>query len=940
MSQTFVVLDLETTGNSPNQGARIIQIGAVKVEGRKITDRFSTYVDPFCDIPPFIAELTGISNDDVKGAPAFNQVAHELLDFMEGASFFAHNVPFDKGFLKAQLKLEGLDFPHCLQFDTVELSRVLLPKQESYKLSELTSSLNMEHERPHQADSDAEMTAELFLHLLHKLDSLPLITLQSLEQITLKLKSDWEALIHPLKKQKQEKPEADLQSDFDIYRQLALKKPTLEKELKEEVGAPTFNESEDQLLGEDGWLSSVFDTFETRAGQKEMMNQVYQTFEDHAHHLIEAGTGTGKSLGYLIPSAFYAKKTKKPVVISTYSIPLQEQLLQRDLKLLSKILPFQIRMTVLKGRSHYLDLRKFERALTENEEDSYDVCLSKAQILVWLLETDYGDMEELNLSSGGRMFWKAVQSDGVSDLGSYNPWFSRCFYHRSRRNAQNADLIITNHALLLTDVVQKSSIIPTYSHVVVDEAHHLEEAASDHFGQTTNHLSFGFAFSRLTDNTQNSAIKKLEQLLVQKQINYSLSSAVKAIQLAKEDVDELFRMLHVFALTVETGATDVGRISYVYDSFNEQGSLWQGILESAMRIQVAGESVVKELSQACLLVKDSEAMSYLDRSSLADIYTVIGSFEEQVQLVYELLLEQDDQFVYWIEAEPKGAKNATYLYAKPIDVSNQLADQFFAKKKSVVMTSATLTVNHSFAYQIDRLGLEDFGVRTSHIESPFSYESQVTVLIPSDIPNVRGTNDDLYVQDIAIKIWRITEYSKKKALVLFTSYDMLRKVFYYVKDLDADSTLTLIGQGVSSGSRTRLLKMFKQAEQSAILFGTSSFWEGIDLPGNELEHLMIVRLPFAPPNQPLNRAQIERAKEIGQNPFMELSLPQAVIRFKQGFGRLIRTKQDIGTVFVFDRRIVTTRYGHTFLDSLPSVPIYEGKLETLIEQHLYNREEE
>ncbi len=224
MSQTFVVLDLETTGNTPNQGARIIQIGAVKVEGRKITDRFSTYVDPFCDIPPFIAELTGISNDDVKGAPAFNQVAHELLDFMEGSSFVAHNVPFDKGFLKAQLKLEGLDFPHCLQFDTVELSRVLLPKQESYKLSELTSSLNMEHERPHQADSDAEMTAELFLHLLHKLDSLPLITLQSLEQITLKLKSDWEALIHPLKKQKQEKPEADLQSDFDIYRQLALKK--------------------------------------------------------------------------------------------------------------------------------------------------------------------------------------------------------------------------------------------------------------------------------------------------------------------------------------------------------------------------------------------------------------------------------------------------------------------------------------------------------------------------------------------------------------------------------------------------------------------------------------------------------------------------------------------------------------------------------------------
>lgn len=940
MSQTFVVLDLETTGNAPRQGARIIQIGAVKVEGGKVTDRFSTFVDPFCDIPPFITELTGITDEDVSGAPAFIDVAEDLLKFMDGSGFVAHNVPFDKGFLKAQLEMEGLQFPSTVQFDTVEMSRVLLPKQESYKLSELTSSLDMEHERPHQADSDAEMTAELFLFLLHKLHHLPLITLQTLSQITKGLKSDWSAIFQPLIHKKITTSHVE-DDGVEVFRQLAIKKVVQKDDQKpEEVKIKAFTESNNEIFGEIGTFAKAFASFEERPGQRQMMTEVYDAFNDHAHALIEAGTGTGKSMAYLVPSAYYAKTIKKPVVISTYTIPLQEQLLQRDLQLLSSVLPFSIKTAVLKGRGNYLDLRKFEQVMQQIDDDSYDVRLTKAQILIWLLETDYGDVEELNLSSGGKTFWLTVQSDGVSDLGKYNPWFSRCFYHRSRRNAQSADLIITNHALLLTDVVQSNALLPTYSHAVIDEAHHLEEAASNHFGVSTSYLSFGFAISRLGEDQEHSAIQKLLKVAKALGLTLNLKGAEEALILLKEDVDELFRMIHVFALGEGNNATDVGRISYVFKSFSEQGSLWQAILECAMRIQLHGEKTLLEVTQAYTLTSEEKELTYATRATLADIQAAIAMFEEQVQSVYELLLEYDDQFVYWIEAEPKGAKNATYLYAKPIEVANQLADRFFAQKKSVVMTSATLTVNQSFSYQIDRLGLLDFGVRTSQVESPFLYEKQMKLFIPSDVPNIRGGNDELFVQDIAIKIWRIAELTQKKALVLFTSYDMLKKVYYYVKDLDELSSLNLIGQGVTSGSRTRLLKMFKQAEQAAILFGTSSFWEGIDLPGSELEYLMIVRLPFAPPNQPLNRAQIEQAKQTGKNPFTDLSLPQAVIRFKQGFGRLIRTKQDYGAVFIFDRRIKTTRYGKTFIDSLPPVPVYEGKLETLLEQHLHFREED
>ncbi|PAD11384.1 ATP-dependent DNA helicase DinG [Shouchella clausii] len=941
MSQSFVVIDLETTGNSPDQGARMIQIGAVKVEGCTITDRFSTFVDPCCSIPPFITELTGITDKDVEGAPVFREIATDLLAFMEGSSLVAHNVPFDKGFLEAQLETEGLRLPKCCQFDTVELSRVLLPTQESYKLSELSSSLDMDHDQPHRADSDAEITAELFIKLLHKLERLPLVTLQSLEQVAKGLKSDWDVLTRPLIQKKWMKVDED-EKEYDLFRQLALKRVAEEEENSESCDHKPFVEVEEELFSSSGAIARVFDSFEDRPGQKQMMKEVYAAFEEHAHALIEAGTGTGKTLAYLVPSAYFAYSQKKPVVLSTYTIPLQEQLLQRDLRLLASIVPFPLRTAVLKGRSHYLDLRKFEQALQQLENDSYDVCLTKAQLLVWLLETDYGDVEELNLTTGGRSFWPMVQSDPESDLGKYNPWFSRCFYHRSRRQAKKADLIITNHALLLTDVVQTHSILPSYSHAVIDEAHHFQEAASAYFGLTASFLSVSFAIQRIgDDHHEYGAIARLEALGEQMKQPLALSDAKEGLARFREDTDELFRMIHVFALDAQgSNATDVGRISYVYKSFSEEGSLWQAILECAMRLQLHGEQVLTTVKAAYQVVEEKVEEDYESRSLLADTQGAIAAFEETVQLLYELLLEYDDNYVYWIEVEPKGAKNATYLYAKPIEVSERLADQFFAKKKSVVLTSATLTVNQSFDYQIDRLGLVDFGVKTKQIESPFSYEQQAKLLIPHDIPDVRGPDDELFAQDIAIKIWRITEVMQRKALVLFTSYDMLKKVFYYVKDLNDEGKLALIGQGVTSGSRMRLLKFFKQAEQRAVLFGTNSFWEGIDLPGNELECLIIVRLPFAPPNLPLNRAQMERAKAEGKNPFTDLALPQAVIRFKQGFGRLIRTKGDRGLIFVFDRRIVTTRYGRTFIDSLPEVPVHEGKLERLLEDHLDFREEQ
>ncbi|GAE25043.1 DinG family ATP-dependent helicase YoaA [Halalkalibacter wakoensis JCM 9140] len=934
MKERYTVVDVETTGHSVAKGDRVIQIGAVVIEDNEIVETFATFVNPGQPIPAFIEELTGISDDMVKNAPSFQEISHELLLLFENSSFVAHNVDFDYAFLTNQLELIGKRFPNIPKYDTVELSRVLLPKQESYKLGQLAEQLGFSHDRPHQADSDAEVTAALFLSLLHKIKQLPILTLQQLAPISRSFKSDLEPMLQKVIQDKLLQGETD--DSYDCYRQLALKKVEEVEVANESNQFESFEDFLEMLYADKGKMQSAFLQYELRQGQKDMMLQVNEAFRKNVHKIIEAGTGTGKSLAYLLPAAFFSHTTQEPVIISTKTIPLQEQLLSRDLPLLNHLLPFQVTITLLKGRSHYLCLRKFEQSLQTIAEDSYDVLLTKAMLLIWLTETENGDIEELNLPSGGKGYWYEVQSDATSDLGRYSPWFSRCFYHRARKKAQNSNIVVTNHALLCTDLVHDERLLPSYSYVILDEAHHLEETASDHLGAKVDFLSFAFLFQRLGVNQEDSIIEQLDQLIQEYQVHANMNLAVMAemVQNVKDEIDELFRMLHGYVLSKnQSSSTDVGRLRYRYETFKEKGSMWQAILECAMRVHMQTKDCMKILQSWLAPFSDKkDDMTFKARSFIADATGFIERLMEEEQTLYELLLEHDPNMVYWIEVEPRGAKNATFLYSKPIDVSDLLADHFFAKKKSVVMTSATLAVNGSFDYQIKRLGLIDFGVETSFIPSPFSYVDQVRMLLPTDLPAIKEVSDEEFAVEVAIKIWRMMEMSSGKMLVLFTSYEMLKQVYHHLKKLNELGTFQMIGQGVTSGSRAKLMKMFKQTDQ-AVLFGTSSFWEGIDLPGDELKTLVIVRLPFSPPDQPLLQAQYEKAKTEGGNPFMDISLPQAIIRFKQGFGRLIRTTHDRGCVFVFDRRISTTRYGKQFIRSLPNVPVYEGKLEELLENY-------
>ncbi|MGX1981950.1 ATP-dependent DNA helicase DinG [Thermolongibacillus altinsuensis] len=877
MNGRFVVVDLETTGNTPKKGDRIIQIGFVVIERKKIVKRFSSFINPERDIPPFIQQLTGIDETMLSGAPSFDEIAPILFKQLNGAYFVAHNVHFDWSFLQEEFSRIGMDVPSCPMIDTVELARMLMPTEASYKLTDLASLLSVEHERPHQADSDAEVTAELLLHLLDKLASLPLVTLQQLRVHAKALKSDLLALLDEAIAKKERSLERD--DRFDEYEGLALKKQEKPSRQTLTEPLPTFS----QFFADQ--KAFPFAHYEHRDGQWEMMEHVDRALHTCQHALIEAGTGIGKSLAYLLPAVFFAKKQKRPLVISTHTLQLQKQLLERDLPLLARIVPFSFTAAVLKGRRNYLSLRKFARTLHEMDEN-YDVAFTKCQLLVWLTETETGDVDELNLTAGGKLFWEEVQSEGAS----IDP---NDFFMRAKQKAQTADLIITNHAFLLHDLTADEQALPPYSELVIDEAHHLEEVAAHFFGQQVDYAYVRLLWTRMNEIAAKWHMTEMRSLLAD--LEYELS--------------ELFRMIRSYALHRQQSAT---RVRYRFTPFKEYGREWNALVELTMRLA----SDVRRLETM---------IERIDEEDAAPFHAFVSTFTT----LRHLLLSDDDAVVRWMEVEPKGAVNAVTLYAQPIDLAAFFADQLFARKKSVILTSATLTMNGSFAYIISRLGLEDFYPMAHIIPSPFRYEEQALLMVPSDLPSLTVASLEEYAEAVARQLLQIAYHTKGRMLVLFTSYELLKLTHSFAKQLNDDEAFVLMAQGVSGGNAAKLTRNFQQFEQ-AILFGTSSFWEGIDIPGDDLSCLVIVRLPFAPPDDPVIEAKSEHIRAKGGNPFYDLALPQAVLRFKQGFGRLIRTKSDRGVMFVFDRRMMTASYGKYFLQSLPPIRVYEEPLDQLL----------
>lgn len=917
-NRRYIVVDLETTGNQATKADKIIQFSACIVEDGKIVDQFSTFLNPEKRIPPFIKELTGIVDKDVKDAPLFEDVSSIIHSLIDGGIFVAHNVSFDWTFLQKEMREAGEAPLKMKLLDTVELARIMYPTVDSFKLQDLADEFGLGHDAPHRADSDARVTAELLLLFLEKLESLPLATIRKLTTLAQHLTGFLAELLFDIEMRKEREMER-LDPQWLEYRGIVIRQKDVKVAQYSRADKLTYPSSDDDKIA----LFQMADvTLVPRVGQFLMMDTVMDSWKAETDTLIEAGTGIGKTLGYFLPAIYFAKERQIPIVISTYTNLLQSQIFHKDIPLLATLTGFDIQAVVLKGRDHYINLFKFEQLLTEVDK-TYDVVLTKMQLLVWLTETTTGDIDEVNLSGGGQLFWNRMKHTGWFLSPTKDPWLAYDFYLFNQKQAKAADLIIVNHALLLQDHFGKGQWLPDYEYAVIDEAHHFTDAARAQKSFVFSYRRMKFFMNRLGTLGKEAILKRLEWMFPEQHQLFDVEIAVVKLE---EALDDLFRLLAQKLLKSNKNTTELILVENVIDEKLDAALFFAG--EKALllmrEVSVALDLILTEGKQKAEVFDEKES------AFLEEVYSFVIDWKKSEKQLATMLYEKEEAMMLYIESDRHKSLGSMRLRADIIQVNHTLQKDFFDTKKAVVLTSATLTVNDSFAYIQAELGL-DADIITRQIKSPFHYDENARILIPSDMLPVKGTSLDDYTSRLASYLSAIAKETSGRMLVLFTANDMLQKTYRKMNQDASIAEYRILAQGVSSGSPARLTKQFLALDK-AILLGTMTFWEGVDIPGDDLSCLVIVRLPFAPLEDPYTKAQIALRKKMGQNAFQTYSLPEAVLRFKQGFGRLIRREADRGIVFVFDNRVDTTNFGKAFLHSIPEVPIVKGREQELLEE--------
>ena len=641
----------------------------------------------------------------------------------------------------------------------------------------------------------------------------------------------------------------------------------------------------DALLGPAGLVADQWENFESRPEQLVMARRVQEAMRGGFHLMVEAGTGVGKSFAYLAGAIDQAIAQKGKVLISTHTINLQEQLIVKDIPFLSQLLPKQFTARLAKGRSHYLCKRRLEYAIKRKASLFDDDTRQLGLIAEWAEETIDGSVSELDFVPSAEI-WQAVQSEYGNCQGRKCPYYQKCFYWRARRKLETADIIVANHALLFSDLVLKEAgvgVLPDYHSVILDEAHNIEHVAEDHFGIRISQFGLTYLLDRLYNP------KKRKGLLA---FDPQADTAKEFVKKCRQAAQVFFAQVQ--AWYAHAGQGNNGRCEAEFVENN------LGPMLKPLRLEL------KNMAKGTKNEDDAfEFLRYADQ--LEAIESNLNDF----------ILQRKEGCVYWVEIESSRRKRIL-LRCAPLDVGPHLKRALFEVYESVVLTSATLSIGGSekegFDFFAGRLGLESF--ETLQVGSPFDYARQVQMYLEADLPDPNGPD---FLDAVCEAIKKYLLKSDGRAFVLFTSYAMLKQSATRLEDWMAQQQMELLVQG-GQLDRARMLEHFKQDTRS-VLFGTDSFWQGVDVPGESLSNVIIVKLPFAVPNHPLIAGRVELLKQQGHNPFFSYQLPMAIIKFKQGFGRLIRNKTDSGMVVVLDSRIVRKIYGKQFIAAIPECHI-------------------
>ena len=910
IEEDVIILDTETTGLSVRDN-ELIEISAARLSGRTIMERYNTFVKPSGLIPPEIVTLTGITNADVAHAPSAREAVAGLADFVQGCPVVAHNATFDRSFIEA---VKGGVKVSDIWIDSLALSRVALPRLASHKLSFMADLFGCASVS-HRAEDDVDALAGVWRILLTALSDLPAGLMGHLATMHPDVPWSYRPIFSYLAQEQLGAPFSLLAARSDILKADVAAEKFDAKDVAR-VEMPRCDEVE-ACYAPGGLVSRMYQTYEPRAEQIEMATEVRDALATSTHRVIEAGTGVGKSIAYLIPLAEAAKRNNITVGIATKSNNLADQLMYHELPALARETEGGLSFCALKGYDHYPCLRKLERLSRSTSEivttrDPADTLTAIAVIYAYVCQSPAGDLDSLGIR------WRSVNRADLT-TGSREcarrlcPFFpDKCLVHGARRRAARADVVVTNHSLLFRNVAAEGKILPPIRHWVVDEAHAIEKEARRQWAVTVSADDTRAVFERLGGEkagvlgalTRDLASSDAATLYMG--LTARATATVARASLAMAGVFEGVRDL---AQTVRSGGYDLTN-TWVGPEVRASAS-WERFLEAAHPALDALDAARHALDALVETVAKDKPELVLDA---ADSARRVAELFESLKLIAE---GADNRYVYSFQVNKRIKAGGETLTAERLDIGEVLAEEWLPEMSSAIFTSATMTVSGTFDHFLHAVGLDRLpsgSYRALHLDSSYDFDAHMAVVVAGDLPDPR--NREAYLAALEQLLVDVHLAMGGSTLTLFTNRRDMEDLYAAVEPKLAREGLELLCQ--TRGTSPKQLRDHFISERMSSLFALKAFWEGFDASGDTLRCVVIPKLPFASPTDPLSCERNLREDRA----WARYALPDAVLEVKQAAGRLIRSSSDTGVLVLADSRLLTKGYGKKFLNSLPT-PSYQ-----------------
>ncbi|MCY3567176.1 MAG: exonuclease domain-containing protein [Chloroflexi bacterium] len=900
----YAAVDLEMTGLKPGFD-EIIEVGVIRCTPEQVLDSWQTLVRPL-EMPPLrVQRMTGITPEMLESAPAWDQVEGRVRELLDGATLIGHNIGFDESFLK-EVGIESAS----PSVDTLPLAQMIDPMAPSHRLGDLCERYGIPLDDAHRALADAEACRQLFLSLGERFAEHSLDARDALAEISGTGSFFW--------------PPGRILRDWERNT------PRVQPPDRPRTAGPAVARSPERVELPEGSLAALTeaafaslddDAFEHRTEQLDMARDVAQTLQHGGTLIVEAGTGTGKSLAYLVPAALWALKTGSTVIVSTHTINLQQQLAHKDIEFARRLIAGvsrdaadALRATVVKGRDNYLCQQKLDLELGRCADWEDPLLLARAA--VWRSSTERGDRAELRLPAPMLDHWPKLSAGDTRCLSDRTCEYANdgsCFLLRVQRQAAASHIVIANHALLVRSLISGAITVPDAAVTIIDEAHALEDVATDQLSLAMNEGWMMETVVKVAHGADSLAARATQVGLDDQSAALAQSVARCEMSLAKlfEDVAAFVseyaddRMGNQDRVTLSPGARNSR-------AWSDVEIVWEGAYEDLIRLSAEVKEIAERGRGKAAEFRGDEEQELLSFAEEAEV--LVAELNDRMNQLNRAVTEHSEDTVAWATRETRKSER-TSVHAAPLSVADFLRP-LWEERHAAVLTGATLAASSSkdadFSYLCERLGIED-AAEAQH-GSPFDYERQCRIYLPSDIPDADNPEHHNSVADAIVSL---ATAAGGRAMVLFRSYSAMNQVAKRSQERLEREGLVLLRQG-RDGSAAAVVEALRRDSRS-VLFGVNALWSGVDIPGDALSLLIMTRLPFAPPYDPVLRARGEQY----ENEFMQFTLPAAILQFRQGVGRLVRTQSDIGAIAVLDGRIVSRRYGRQFIDAMPPAPVVQ-----------------